>query len=101
MLSPDELWIYYGIVPGPVHNNFEVCEADCYVATFEYQEQPVDVYIVNSEFEPSILWREDSEWEGSYGSMLLSGLIGSKDAFSQQIISVLLAMGKFSWTKRR
>lgn len=111
MLSADEKNIYYGIVAGPNHNNFNRCRPESYVASFEYKYQKLDgnyvfdvydLYLETNENEtPTVLWRKDSEWEGSYESCRLDVLLyPSQDPKRRQILTVLLAEGVFSWQKK-
>lgn len=102
-------WAEYGIVPGPVHNNFDVCDKSCYVATFEYSWRNsdtkqtvcdlVDLYVITyRDGRQSVLHRTNSKWEGSYGSMPLeSFLLSTKFSFNAQALRILLAKGKLTY----
>lgn len=102
-------WIHYAIIPGPVHNNFDVCDKSCYVATFEHAYRNtktrkttidlVDLYVVTySNGNQTVLYRKDSEWEGSYGSMPLESFLQpSKDVLQTQAFQILVYKGKFTW----
>lgn len=103
-------YVDYGVVPGPVHNNFGVCDKECYVATFEYydkaskRESVVDVYMVtiSSEFGQTILYREDSEWEGSYGSLNFTTFLKSLHFdFYKHLLCVLLHKGAINWERKQ
>ena len=114
-----EEWTYYGIVPGPIHNNFDVCDKSCYVATFDYVYPKdrkvfergkeritsyVDIYLVPNKFAfQSVLYRQDSEWEGSYGSSPLNCFIDSAKVsdLHQKIINILQFKGRLEWKSNK
>lgn len=105
-------WAEYGIVPGPIHNNFDLCDKSCYVATFEYSwRNPdtkqtvvdlVDLYVITYRNGcQSVLHRTNSKWEGSYGSMPLeSFLLSTKFSFHAQALRILFAKGKLTYASR-
>lgn len=103
-------WINHSIVPGPVHNNYDVCDKSCYVATLEHVWRPknqqikvdlVDIYVVNHEDGQSVLHRQDSEWEGSYGSMSLESFVRCNNVSTLHygIFNVLMGKGRLKWEK--
>lgn len=107
-----EEWTHYGIVPGPVHNNFDVCDKSCYVASFQYVHRKpscvghitsyVDIYLVNNNLQ-SVLYRQDSNWEGSYGSSPLSCFVDSAKIsdLHQQIMYILQFKGRLEWKSNK
>lgn len=101
---------FYGIIPGPVHNNFDVCDKSCYVATFEYvtkeRVSSVDLYVITYkggalDGQQSVLHRQDASWEGSYGSMPLEAFLQTLHVsdLNAQAFKVLLKKGKLTYTK--
>ena len=97
---------FYGIIPGPVHNNFDVCDKSCYVATFEYvtkeRTTSVDLYVVTyKDGQQTVLHRQNSSWEGSYGSMILEAFLQTLhvSTLNAQAFKVLLRKGKLTYTK--
>ncbi len=106
-------YCYYGIIPGPQHNNFDVCGKECYVCSFEVRdvtgppgfrrsfEAVYDLYIVEGEREQSYLLRCDEEYPGSYGSGPISTLFGVKQVPWSQALHILLSFGYFKWEKTK
>jgi hypothetical protein len=101
-------WLDYYVIPGPVHDNFDVCDASCYVATYEHIDRKdkslrfVDIYVVDSgSIGQSVLYREDSEWEGSYGSMPLRTFLETicVSDLHRGIVNVLWGKGKLVWQR--
>jgi hypothetical protein len=101
-------WLDHSIVPGPVHSNFNVCDQSCYVATYEYIDiknrdvRYVDIYVVETgSLGQSVLYREDAEWEGSYGSMPLRCFLETicVSDLHRGIINILWGKGELVWKK--
>lgn len=106
------LWAEHGIIRGPVHDNFHVCDSSCYVATFEWMwvkrdggHEPMvtDMYVVDNlgDYGQSVILRSDSEWEGSYGSMRMTMALKCHymgEPWSK-LIDVLTAKGKILWQR--
>lgn len=102
-----EDFAYYSIVPGPVHNNFNVCDPSCYVCTYEHIDKErvarshVDIYVINHEFGQTVLYREDSEWEGSFGSTSIEQLIRCLhwDLY-RGMFNAMTSRGVFNWQRK-
>jgi hypothetical protein len=101
-------WLDYGIVPGPVYNNFDVCDPNSYICSFEYYHKETkrqiiyDLYLPDRFDGQSYVYRCDEEWEGSYGSAPLETLFSASRicTLHQQILHILCGLGKFSWKPR-
>ena len=103
-----EDWSAYSVIPGPVHNNFDVCEPSCYVLTFEHLDRknmkitPVDVYVINHDHNQTIYYRDNAEWEGSYGSMPTEVLFKciQRSDLHMGIFHALYCKGMFLWLSK-
>jgi hypothetical protein len=104
----DDDWANYGIVPGPVHNNFNVCPPGDFICSFEYysREQKrqftYDLYLTNGgSLGKSYLYRCADDWEGAYGSGPLCMLFESITVsdLHKQILRIFLHLGNFNWVK--
>ena len=94
----------YGIVKGPVHNNYNVCDNSDYLVTFQYidtdgDEYLYDLYVVTNWDTQTILYRRDSNWEGSYGAVDLKIIINSHNDFYRQITNILQSRGRIKWIR--
>lgn len=98
-------YVNYGIVPGPVYNNFGVCDESCYVCSFEttgrHETYIKDLYLIEYNGHTSVFIRDGESWEGDYGSMPLECLFSSVSPQFKQALQIMLSKGLFSWTPRK
>lgn len=104
-----EEWANYGVIPGPLYNNFDLCPAEDYVASFECLDKGkdnrpfhafYDLYVTKSGPWQSVVLREDESWEGSYGSSPLHSFITIPHKPWRQALEILFLKGKIIWEKR-
>lgn len=104
--------VLYGIIDGPKWNNFNVCSPEFYICTFEcadyvgtgdnrrWEEWIIDLYVITyPDGRQSYLYRQDEEWEGSYGSGPIQSLFNIKWKPWTQILYILCNLGHFQWKK--
>lgn len=104
-------WVHYGIIPGPIYNNFDVCQTGDYVCSFitydkdsqnKIIERLYDLYIVESfAGGQSCVIREDDGLASDYHSGALHNLFAISHDPWKQALYILTNKGRFNWTKNK